>query len=111
MRLDEIEQGVDDSELEALTQFLIGRAGDTNAQKQISVDAFLRLAQSMGISLSKDQLITAIQQPPLSNLIDNIQGNDIVFAGAQVPDSTMSVDKARDTVNKMAKRALNKKGL
>ena len=35
MRLDEIEQGVDDSELEALTQFLIGRAGDTNAQKQI----------------------------------------------------------------------------
>lgn len=111
MRLNEIEQGVDSSELEALTQFLIGRAGDTDAQKQISVDAFLKLAQNLGINLNKDQLIGAIQQEPLSNLIDNIQGDEIIFKGAQVPDSTMSVDKARDTVNKMAKRALNKKGL
>jgi hypothetical protein len=54
-----------------------------------------------------------IQQPPLSNLIANIEGDDqngkVIFRGEGgdiVPGTQMSVDQARDTVDRMAKRAL-----
>ena len=36
---------------------------------------------------------------------------EIVFKGADEVAPNMSVDQARDTVNTMAKRALNKKGI
>lgn len=101
--------------LAALSQFLLARAQDTNAQKQMDVQAFLKLAKSMGISLDDSQLRTLSQQEPLNALIANIEGDGetgvITFKGAEEVAPNMSVDQARDTVDSMAKRALNKKGL
>jgi hypothetical protein len=110
MRINEVEStpNLNSGQLEALTQFLIGRADDTGAQKQISVPAFLNLAQSMGMNLTKDSLIQLSQQPPLSNLIANIQDDQVIFKGSDVPDTEMSTDKARDVVDKMAQRAMKK---
>lgn len=107
----EVEQpGVDTGKLAALTQFLIGRAKDTNAAKTISTQAFLQLARSMGISLSQQQLATMVTQPPLSALISNVEPDKITFKGAEpeVDDSDMNPDQARATVDKMAKRAAGK---
>jgi hypothetical protein len=112
MLLREVMDAPDADKLLALSQFLISRAQDTNAQKKISVSAFLQLAQSMGISLTQDNLTTLSQRPPLSSVIQTIQGDEILFRGAdqeQVTD-TMTVDQARATVDTMAKRAA-KKGL
>jgi hypothetical protein len=52
-----------------------------------------------------------IQQPPLRNLINDVEGNDpntarVIFQGAENTPPEMSVDQARQTVNQMAKRAL-----
>jgi hypothetical protein len=46
----------------------------------------------------------------LSNLIDNVEGDEIIFKGDKTADSTMSVTNAQNVVNTMSKRALNKRG-
>jgi hypothetical protein len=114
MRISEVQTpSVDSGKLAALSDFLSKRAQDTNAKKVISLQAFLALAQSMQIPLTADQLRTLIQEPPLNNLIANIDGDDqngkVIFRGEGgdvVPGTEMSVDQARATVDRMAKRAL-----
>jgi hypothetical protein len=115
MRIAEVQiPPIDSGKLAALSQFMLGRAQDTDAKKTISIQTFLNLAHSMGISLTADQLRTLIQQPPLNNLIANVEGDDatgtVVFRGAEAVTDTMTVDQARATVDSMAKRAA-KKGL
>ena len=114
MRIDEVQApSIDSGKLAALSDFLSKRAQDTNAKKVISLEAFLALAQNMKIPLTADQLRTLITQPPLNNLIADIQGDNetgkVIFRGEGgdvVPGTQMSVDQARDTVDRMAKRAL-----
>jgi hypothetical protein len=112
MRLFEFEvSNVHTEKLAALSQFLVSRAQDTDAQKKISIAAFLELANNMGISLTDDQLRNLVQQPPLSELISDVTDSEVIFKGAVEDAPNMTVDQARDTVDTMAKRALNKKGL
>lgn len=108
MLIREVSGDPDADKLLALSQFLLSRAQDTGAQKKISVDAFINLANGMGISLTPSTLTTLSQKPPLSSTIQTIQGNEIIFKGADEDveaEPTMSVDQARETVNSMAKRA------
>lgn len=115
MRINEVSGAESESaRLAALAQFLLSRANDTSAKKTISIQSFIKLANSMGISMTPDQLRTLSQQPPLNNIIVNIDGDDqtgtVVFKGEEQPVGDMSVDQARQTVDQMAKRAA-KKGL
>lgn len=93
-------------ELVALSQFLLSRAEDTAAKNSISVPAFIKLANNMGISITPQQLIQMAQQEPLSNVIADVNDEQIIFKGSDVVADTMTVDQARDTVDRMAKRAL-----
>jgi hypothetical protein len=116
MRLVEFEVStVNTEKLAALGQFLLSRTDDTNAKKTMPVSSFLDLANNMGISLTDDQLRNLVQQPPLSEIIANVEGDadtgTITFKGADEVAPNMSVDQARDTVNTMAKRAASKPGL
>ncbi len=116
MRLVEFEvSSVNTEKLTALSQFLVSRTEDTNAKKTMPVSSFIDLANNMGVSITDDQLRNLVQQPPLSEIIANIEGDaetgTITFKGAEEVAPNMSVDQARDTVDTMAKRALNKKGL
>lgn len=107
MRIVELTESVspDQERLLAITRFLIGRDEDTDANKRISMRAFVELASNFGMSVSKQQLIDLADKPPFSNLIQNIKDDEIYFRGAKEADDTMPVDKARETVKKMAKRA------
>jgi hypothetical protein len=98
-------------ELAALSQFLLSRADDRSSSKTISIDAFLKLAGNMGISLTDSQLRNLAQQPPLSGLIADVTDTEVLFKGTEEVAPNMSVDQARDTVNTMAKRAAGKPGL
>ena len=116
MRLVEFEvSSKNTEELAALSQFLLARTNDTNAKKTMPTASFLKLANNMGISLTDDQLRNLIQQPPLSELIANVEGDadtgTITFKGSEEVAPNMSVDQARETVNTMAKRAASKPGL
>ena len=110
MRINEVSADPRAQRLAALTQFLLGRSEDTASAKKISTDAYLKLANDMGVSLTKSQLIDLVQKPPLNNLIANVENDEIIFKGAETTPDTMSVDQARKTVDSMAKRAA-KKGL
>jgi len=109
MQIREVTDSPDAEKLLALSQFLISRAQDTDSQKKISVDAFINLAQSMGISLTPNNLVSQSQHPPLDSIIQTVTPTEILFRGAdQEPvTDTMTVDQAQKTVDTMAKRAVD----
>lgn len=115
MRIFEVDTGPgatpEPDKLLGLVNFLNGRAEDTNAQKQISRDAFMNLARSLGVNITPGNLETLVGQPPLSNLLEPLDPNSnvISFKGAGEPNSPeMPVNKAQDIVAAAAKKAANK---
>ena len=115
MRINEVaadQPGADPNQLVGLVQFLSGRATDTDAQKQISQDAFIKLAQSLGVNITHQNLGDIISQPPLNGVLEPLDpsSNMISFKGADIGPAKMSVPQAQQVVNKMAKSAM-KRGL
>ena len=111
MRILEVDQpGADPNKLLGLVNFLSGRAKDTNATKQISQGAFIDLAQSLGINITKNNLAQFTDIEPLSNVLEPLDPNSgmITFKGAEVGPTNMSVTQAQNTVNQMAKSAMKK---
>ncbi len=100
----------DPAQLSGLVQFLNGRANDTNAKKEISQDAFLKLAQDLDINITPQNLADVVNQPPLSNLLEPMDPNTgvLVFKGAGEPNVSMPVNKAQDIVAAAAKKAASK---
>lgn len=106
MRLVEF-AGPQDQKLIALSEYLSGRAGDTGAKKSIGIGAFINLANSMGVSITPQQLKDLAEQDPLKNVIVNITDDEVIFTGANSASAdTMTVQQAEKTVEKMADRAM-----
>ena len=97
--------------LAALSQFLLGRSQDESAQKQISQQAFIDLAKSLGVNVTSDNLGELISQPPLSNILEPLEPNSgiIRFKGNTEAETGMSVDQARAVVDSNAKAALKRR--
>ena len=110
MRLFEI-ASPDSQKLLALSQFLVGRADDTTAKKEISQDAFIDLAKNLGIIINRDTLGDLIAQPPLSNVLEPLDPNSgtVRFKGNETPVAGMSVDQARNVVDSNAKAAMKRR--
>lgn len=100
----------DPNKLVGLVQFLAGRADNTNAQKQISQDAFIKIAQSLGINVTAQNLGGLIAMPPLNGVLEPLDPNSgmISFKGADIGPAKMSVPQAQQVVDKMAKSAMKK---
>ena len=101
----------DPEQLLGLVQFLDGRAEDTGAKKQISVAAFINLAQSLDIDVSQDNLADLVGQPPLSQVLNPMEpgATTITFKSPGEPAPTeMPVNKAQDIVAASAKQAAGK---
>ena len=101
----------DSQKLLALTKFLSGRADDTTAKKEISQDAFIDLARSLGVIIDPDSLGELINQEPLSNVLEPLEPNSGVvrFKGNTEATTGMSVDQARAVVDSNAKSALKRR--
>ena len=97
-------------QLAGLVQFLAGRATDENAKKEISQDAFLKLAQDLEIDINPQNLADVVSQPPLNNLLEPMVPNTgiLTFKGAGEPNVAMPVNKAQDIVAAAAKSAAKK---
>lgn len=96
-------------QLLGLVQFLAGRADDTSAPKQISVDTFINLAQSLDINVNKNNVREIVGQPPLSSVLEPFDSNtnQIMFKGAEIEQpGQMPVNKAQDIVAAAAKSAM-----
>ena len=104
--------GKDNSgKLLALSKFLSGRADDTNAKKQIATQAFISLANSLGVNITEDTLGDLIAQEPLSNILEPYEPNSSVvrFKGNDEPSNTdMNADQAEQIVSQNAKAAMKR---
>ncbi len=96
--------------LVALSQFLLGRADNVNTKREISQTAFINLAKSLGVVITADTLGELVSRPPLSNLMEPFQPNSgvIRFKGNTEAAPNMSVDQARNVVDKNAKAAMRR---
>jgi len=89
-----------------LTTWLAGRADDESAEKQISQDAFINLAKSVGVSLTPKMLVDLSNVPPLSNLIEPVDVNSGVvrYKGNPNLGNGMDAEKAEEIVAKNAEK-------
>jgi hypothetical protein len=106
-----VDTGPDSGKLVALSKFLSGRANDESARKQISQDAFIEAAKSLGVNVTKDNLGELISQEPLSNVLEPLEPNSGVvrFKGNTEAETGMSVDQARAVVDSNAKSAMKRR--
>jgi hypothetical protein len=113
MKIFEVDMGMatpNPAQLSGLVQFLNGRANDTNARKEISQNAFIKLATDLDINITAQNLADIVSQEPLSNLLEPMDPNTgmLMFKGAGQPDVAMPVNKAQDIVASAAKSAMNR---
>jgi len=114
MKIFEVDMGMaplpNSAQLSGLVQFLNGRANNTNARKEISQDAFIKLANDLDINITAQNLADVVSQEPLSNLLEPMDPNTgvLMFKGAGQPDVAMPVNKAQDIVASAAKSAMNR---
>lgn len=113
MRFCEIAESVDAStqKLLALSQFLSGRVDDENARKEISTEAFMQAANSLGVEVNPQNLPEYIARDPLKDILEPFDPNSgvIRFRGNTQGDTGMPVDQARAIVDKNAKAAMNRR--
>jgi hypothetical protein len=96
--------------LAALADFLVGRADDTSARKEISKQAFIDLAQSLGVNVTENNLQEIMNQGPLQSVLEPLEPNSSVirFKGNSASDAEMSTDAAADIVDQNAKAAMKR---
>jgi len=97
--------------LAAITKLMINRAEYESAHKQMSQDAYIQAAKSIGVNLTLDNLGDMISQEPLSNLLEPLEPNSGVvrFKGDTEATTGMSVNQAQEVVNSNAKAALRRR--
>ena len=109
MRITEVADA-NTQKLVALTQFLLGRSEDTAAKKQISQDAFVDLANSMGININRGQLGDLIAREPLRSIMEPLEPNSgvIRFKGNLEKSNQMDTQQAEKIVDQNAKAAMRR---
>ena len=107
----ELDSGPDTKKLAALSQFLLGLSEDESATKQISQQAFIDAAKSLGVNVNMANLGDLVSQEPLSNILEPLDPNSGVvrFKGNTEAETGMSVDQARAVVDSNAKAAMKRR--
>jgi hypothetical protein len=109
MRLFEFED--DDSlrvRLAGLVSQLRGRALDTGAKEPYSLAALRNKLHDAEINLDDEELRDMLEDPPLSNLIANIKGDQVIFKGIGPDTAELDDEQSERTLDTMAKRAAKK---
>jgi len=105
-----IEEDNSEEQLAAIGQLLIDRSEDENTESKLSLDAFINIANKMGMPLTQETLFDLAQSGDLENIIKDVNQDEIIFKGKGEVDinANMNVDKAKDVVKGMAKRNAKK---
>lgn len=81
---------------------------DNEEINDFTVDDILEYFQTYDVILDREDLYNMIKVPPLKNVIDNIQGDTVIFKGQESEATEMPDDPEAEkkTVKQMAKRAM-----
>ena len=98
-----------EEQIAAISQLIADRTEDENSPSKLSTEAFVHIINRMGLPMTKETLMDLVEQGQLSSIIKDVNLDEIQFKGQQdVDPHQMSVDKAKDVVANMAKRAAKK---
>jgi hypothetical protein len=78
---------------------------DKGSAKDWTLDQLLAYFQKYDVSLDKKDLYSMIKKPPLKDVITNIQGDKVVFKGAEAPVAPEQGDNQK-VVQQMAAQAM-----
>lgn len=93
--------------LVAVTSQLKSRISDTNTKEPMTTDALLELLAQNDIQIDKSDLYDMVKKEPLSNIIQNINGHEVIFKGQSANDaSELDPGENEKTREKMAKSAM-----
>lgn len=93
--------------LVAATSQLKSRIDNRKAKADWSVEELLQYLKDNEVILDKSDLLNMINNPPMNNIISNIQGDEVIFKGNDVSDpEDLDPEKRDELVKKMAKSAL-----
>jgi hypothetical protein len=109
MKLYEFEpESVDATILTGVVGQYQNRSEDTGYKNRINLDVVLNALNERGLNVDKELFLKMIKNPPLSNIVANVDGDNIVFKGADDVESEPDGEKQADLVDKMAKSTLKK---
>lgn len=92
--------------LASVVSQLKSRIDDTNTTEPMTTDAFIELLDRNEVQVEKSDLYDMVKKEPLKNVIQNINGNEVIFKG-QVSNADMNTkDENEKTREKMAKAAI-----
>ena len=95
-----------------LSKLLMGQNSDTGAKNEMTLSAFLDAARDAGAPMNAEQLGELISKNKnLEAVLEPLQPNEGVvrFKGNTPIAMGMSVNQARDTVDRNAKAAMNRR--
>lgn len=103
------EESAQEEQIAAISQLIADRTEDENSPSKLSTEAFIGIINRMGLPMTKDTLFDLVENGKLSAIIKDANQDEIHFKGQQdIDPGEMSVDKAKDVVANMAKRAAKK---
>ena len=80
----------------------------TSEGQTMSTDEFLKILSSKGISIGISDLFDMVKKPPLSNIIDNVNKNEIIFKKqAPTQDEEPDASEMEKTRQQMASKQLS----
>lgn len=109
--VDEADDGISahDQQIAAVGQLIADRTDDANSPSKLRTDSFVSIINKMGLPLTKETLMDLKEKGTLDAVIKDVNPDEINFKGQRDIDPTqMTVDRARNTVDKMAKRNAKK---
>lgn len=73
---------------------------------EMTVDQLLDYFRNYDITLDVSDLYNMIKKEPLKKLINNIQGDAVIFKGVSGPETEMQPGQSQKIVQKMAQSAM-----
>lgn len=96
--------------LSAAINQIASRVIDTGSNSKMSLTALLNKLNELGINISEQQFRDMVDNPPLNNTIASVEGDKVTFIGQRKDaNNVIKTDQTTSTLEKMAKRATNKR--
>lgn len=93
--------------LVAVLSNLKGRIDNREERSNWTLDELISYLRDNEVILAHDDMYELIKEPPLSNIISNIQGEEVIFKdNDSSPEGEDDAEKKKDVVKQMAKRAV-----
>lgn len=91
----------------AVLNHLKSNVENGKAKADWTTEELLDYLDSNQITLDKSDLYDMVKNPPVNNIISNIQGDNVIFKGQeQINPNTQDADQNKKVVNQMAHDAM-----